>query len=46
MTQYDETINTCWREAVRAYVAGDVDRDGAIAKFKADVKSKLDIVVE
>ena len=46
MTQYDETINSCWREAVRAYVAGDVDRDGAIAKFKADVKSKLDIVVE
>ena len=46
MTQYDETINTAWREAVRAYVAGDVDRAGAIEKFKADVKSKLDIVVE
>lgn len=46
LTQYDETINTAWREAVRAYVAGNVDRDGAIAQFKDAVKSKLDIVVE
>jgi hypothetical protein len=46
MTEYDETINTCWREAVRAYVAGNVDRDGAIAQFKEAVKSKIDIVVE
>ncbi len=46
MTQYDETINQCWREAVRAYVAGDVDRAGAIDKFKADVKSKINITVE
>ena len=46
MTQYDETINQKWREAVRAYVAGDVDRAGAIEKFKADVKSAVDIVVE
>lgn len=46
MTQYDETINSCWREAVRAYVAGNVDRDGAIAQFKEAVKSKIDIVVE
>lgn len=46
MTQYDETINTAWREAVRAYVAGNVDRDGAIAQFKETVKSKLDIIVE
>ena len=43
MTQHDEAINGCWREAVRAYVAGDVDRDGAIAKFRADVKSKVGI---
>lgn len=46
MTEYDETINTCWREAVRAYVAGNVDRDGAIAQFKEAVKSKVDIIVE
>ena len=46
MTQYDEDINTCWREAVRAYVAGNVDRDGAIAQFKEAVKAKVDIIVE
>lgn len=43
MTQYDEAINGCWRDAVRAYVAGTVDRDGAIAQFRADVKSKVGI---
>jgi len=43
LTQYDEGINTAWREAVRAYVAGNVTRDGAIAQFKSDVKSKLNI---
>lgn len=46
LTQYDETINTEWRNAVRSYVAGTVSRDEAIAQFKANVKSKLDIVVE
>ncbi|MBR2409407.1 MAG: carbohydrate ABC transporter substrate-binding protein [Lachnospiraceae bacterium] len=43
MTQHDEAINGCWREAVRAYVAGDVTREGAIEKFRADVKSKVGI---
>ncbi len=46
MTQYDEAINGCWRDAVRAYVAGTVDRDGAIAQFKADVKSKVGLDAE
>ena len=47
MTQYDETINSKFRDAVRAYVAGEVDRAGAIEKFKNDVKSVYaDIVVE
>ena len=47
MTQYDETINSKWRDAVRAYVAGEVDRAGAIKKFKDEVKSVYaDIVVE
>ncbi|MBQ8799969.1 MAG: carbohydrate ABC transporter substrate-binding protein [Lachnospiraceae bacterium] len=43
MTQYDEAINGCWRDAVRAYVAGKVDRAGAIEMFRADVKSKVGI---
>ena len=43
MTQYDEAINGCWRDAVRAYVAGTVSRDEAIAQFRADVKSKVGI---
>lgn len=43
MTQYDEEINMCWRDAVRAYVAGKVDRDGAIAQFREDVRLKMGI---
>lgn len=43
LTQYDEGINSAWREAVRAYVAGNVTREGAIEQFKAEVKSKLNI---
>ncbi len=43
MTRYDEEINMCWRDAVRAYVAGKVDRDGAIAQFREDVRLKLGI---
>ncbi|MCQ2505601.1 MAG: ABC transporter substrate-binding protein [Lachnospiraceae bacterium] len=41
MTQYDEKINNIWRDKVRAYVAGDLTRDQAIAEFKAQVKTDL-----
>ena len=46
LTQYDETINTAWREAVRAYTAGTMSRDEAIASFKTAVGDKLDIIVK
>ena len=45
-TQYDETINTAWREAVRAYTAGTMTRDEAISSFKTAVGDKLDIIVK
>ena len=46
LTQYDETINTAWRDAVRQYAAGEVDRDTAIENFKADLGGKLDIEID
>ncbi len=46
LTQYDETINTLFRDQVRAYTAGEKDKDAAIADFKTAVGDQLDIVVE
>ena len=46
LTQYDEGINQAWRDAVKSYAHGLVDRDTAIANFKSDVAAKFDIVVE
>ena len=46
LTQYDETINSYWRDAVRAYTSGELDRDGAIEAFKTNVADNLDIEVE
>ena len=46
LTQYDETINSYWRDAVRQYTSGDKDRDAAIADFKTNVGDNLDVVVE
>lgn len=43
MTQYDESINTIWRDQVRAYAAGEKDRDAAIADFKQTVSDNLGI---
>ena len=34
LTQYDESINQIWRDQVRAYAAGEKDRDAAIKDFK------------
>jgi ABC-type glycerol-3-phosphate transport system substrate-binding protein len=45
-TQYDETINTYWRNQVREYTAGNKTREQAIADFKQDVADNLDVVVE
>ena len=46
LTQYDETINTYWREQVREYTAGNKSRDQAIADFKQQVADNLDVIVE
>lgn len=45
-TQYDETINSYWRDQVRAYTAGNKTRAEAIAAFKQQVADNLDIVVK
>ncbi len=45
MTQYDETINTYWRDAVRQYTSGALSRDDAISAFKQNVADNLDVEV-
>ena len=46
LTQYDETINSYWRDAVRQYTAGNMTRDEAIEFFKQQVADNLDVEVE
>ena len=46
LTQYDETINSYWRDQVRAYTAGEKSREQAIADFKQMVADNLDVIVE
>lgn len=46
LTQYDETINQYWRDAVREYTAGNKDRETAIADFKTNVGDNLDVTVD
>lgn len=46
LTQYDETINSNWRDKVRAYTGGEVTREEAIAAFKQQVADNLDVIVE
>ena len=46
LTQYDETINNYWRDAVRQYTAGALTRDEAIDAFKQNVADNLDVEVE
>lgn len=41
MTQYDETINGYFTDAVNQYAEGNVDRDGAIEQFKTNVQDNL-----
>ena len=45
LTQYDETINSYWRDAVRQYTAGNLTREEAIAAFKQNVADNLDVEV-
>jgi len=46
LTQYDETINSAWRDAVRDYTAGNVTREQAIENFKAKVKTDTGLDAE
>ena len=46
LTQYDETINNYWRDAVRQYTAGTLSRDEALQAFKQNVADNLDVEVE
>ena len=46
LTQYDETINQYWRDAVREYTAGNKDRETTIADFKTNVGDNLDVTVD
>ena len=46
LTQYDETINSYWRDAVRTYTSGEKTKEEAIAGFKQNVADNLDIIVE
>ena len=41
LTQYDETINTYWRDQVREYTAGNKSREQAIIDFKQQVADNL-----
>lgn len=41
LTQYDESINSAWRDQVRAYTGGEKDRDTAIADFKQAVADQF-----
>ena len=43
MTQFDEPINTAWRDQVRSYAAGEKSRDAAIKDFKQTVSDNLGI---
>ncbi|MBQ5523159.1 MAG: carbohydrate ABC transporter substrate-binding protein, partial [Oscillospiraceae bacterium] len=45
LTQYDETINNYWRDAVRQYTSGALSRDDALNAFKQNVADNLDVEV-
>jgi hypothetical protein len=46
MTQYDEDINSYWRDAVRQYTAGNLSREDALNAFKQNVADNLDVEVD
>ena len=43
LTQYDESINSLWRDAVRQYTGGAMTREEAIEYFKTSVADQLGI---
>ena len=46
LTQYDEKINSLWRDQVKMYATGQIDRDTAIKQWKENVAAEFDVVVE
>lgn len=46
LTQYDETINSWWRDQVRQYTSGSKTKDQAIKDFKQMVSDNLAIDAE
>jgi hypothetical protein len=46
LTQYDEGINSIWRDQVRAYANGSKSREAAIKDFKQTVSDTLGIDIE
>ncbi len=46
LTQFDETINSQWRDQVRQYTSGAKSREAAIKDFKQAVGDNLDIKVD
>ena len=46
MTQYDETINLYWRDAVRQYTSDAMTKEEAINSFKQNIADNLDVIVE
>ncbi len=46
LTQYDESINTIWRDQVREYSAGNKTKEQTLADFKQNVSDNLGIEAE
>ena len=46
LTQYDEKINSFWRDAVKQYAHGECSREDAIELFKGNVADNLDVTVD
>ena len=46
LTQYDETINSYFRDQVREYAYGNKSKADAIAAFKQNVADNLDVIVK
>ncbi len=46
LTQYDETINSQWRDQVRQYSSGAKSKEQAIADFKQAVADQLGIAID
>ena len=46
LTQYDEKINSFWRDQVRAYTSGQKSKEDAVKDFKQMVADELDLDID